>query len=375
MIGKKSDSGVVVNRNSWTSTTLGKAYDVRDGTHDSPKYQNDGYPLVTSKNLKENYLDLNNVQYISETDYLKINERSFVSQGDVLLAMIGTIGNPVVIIEKPNFAIKNVALFKVPEDQDSFFLKYYLQSNYVKEKMQVEAKGTTQKFVGLGYLRSFPITLPPLSEQKRIVAILDEAFAGINQTIANTEKNLANARELFDSCLSLTFSYKDDSYIETTLGENCLLITDGKHGDCENDSNSGYYFASAKDVRNSTILFDQARQITKSCFEETHRRTNLKAGDICMVNTGATIGRTSIAPNDERTSKTTFQKSVAVIKTIPEKLNNKYCCYLLQADLKKLTNTSSGTAVKNLLLGDLKKHSCHLPKSIATQLTIVGQTR
>jgi type I restriction enzyme S subunit len=198
----------------WETKNLGDVYDVRDGTHDSPKYCENGYPLITSKNLKSNGLIFDNVKYISESDYKKINERSAVHKGDVLFAMIGTIGNPIVVEVEPDFAIKNVALFKISQNQDSYFLKYYLQTDYVQSKMQKEAKGSTQKFVGLGYLRNFPIAVPPLSEQKRIVAILDEAFEGIDRAIANTEKNLANARELFESYLNAIFTQKGDRWEE-----------------------------------------------------------------------------------------------------------------------------------------------------------------
>src|SRR5690606_32614213 len=131
--------------------------DVRDGTHDSPKYHETGYALVTSKNLKHGCLDMTKVNYISGTDYININKRSKVGIGDILFAMIGTIGNPVVIKEEPNFAIKNVALFKVPSNQESDFLKYYLDSKMVSEQMILEANGTTQKFVGLNYLRKFKV--------------------------------------------------------------------------------------------------------------------------------------------------------------------------------------------------------------------------
>jgi type I restriction enzyme S subunit len=203
----------VVN-SSWELRKLGDAYDVRDGTHDSPKYQEDGYPLITSKNLKPSGLNFDKVKYISQADYTKINQRSAVHEGDLLFAMIGTIGNPIVVETEPNFAIKNVALFKVPENQDSYFLKYYLETNFVKKKLSREAKGTTQKFVGLGYLRNFPISLPPLPEQKSIVAILDEAFFGIGRAVANAKKNLANARELFESYLNAVFAQKGEDWAE-----------------------------------------------------------------------------------------------------------------------------------------------------------------
>ena len=158
----------------WADTTLGEAYDVRDGTHESPKYQRTGYPLITSKNLQEDGIDLDNVKLISELDYKDINARSLVHKGDVLFAMIGTIGNPTVVTEEPRFAIKNVALFKVKPFQSSNFLKHYLSSHSVVRKMTLEAKGTTQKFVGLGYLRQFPISRPSNEHQQEIADKLDE---------------------------------------------------------------------------------------------------------------------------------------------------------------------------------------------------------
>ena len=64
---------------------------VRDGTHDSPKKVEKGYKLITSKNIKEYGLDLDNASEISEMDYKKVNERSLVEKNDILYSMIGTI--------------------------------------------------------------------------------------------------------------------------------------------------------------------------------------------------------------------------------------------------------------------------------------------
>jgi type I restriction enzyme, S subunit len=75
---------------------LGEISDVRDGTHDSPNFTVTGYPLITSKNLlASGKLDLTNVKFVSEEDYIQINKRSNVKDGDILFGMIGTIGNPV----------------------------------------------------------------------------------------------------------------------------------------------------------------------------------------------------------------------------------------------------------------------------------------
>ena len=190
----------------WVEKKLGEVYDVRDGTHDSPIYQTDGFPLITSKNLKRFGLNYDDVKYISEKDFKKINERSAVNRGDILFAMIGTIGNPVVVDVEPQFAIKNVALFKVSDQQDRFFLKYYLESEFVRSKMMDEAKGTTQKFVGLGYLRDFPINIPPLAEQQIIVARLDALSAETERLEAIYQQKIAALDELKQSLLHRAFA-------------------------------------------------------------------------------------------------------------------------------------------------------------------------
>jgi type I restriction enzyme S subunit len=190
----------------WEEKKLSDIYDVRDGTHDSPKYQKEGFALITSKNLKKDELDYQKIKYISEKDYKKINERSKVDKGDILFAMIGTIGNPVVVKIEPNFAIKNVALFKIPKEENGYFLKYFLSSKLVINKMSNEVKGTTQKFVGLGYLRSFKIKIPKLSEQKIIVDKLDALSLETKKLEEIYKQKLADLEELKKSVLKKVFS-------------------------------------------------------------------------------------------------------------------------------------------------------------------------
>ena len=175
-------------KEGWVEKKMSDLYDVRDGTHDSPKYHETGYPLVTSKNLRGGILDMSNVSLISEEDYKAINIRSKVDIGDVLFAMIGTIGNPVYVQTEPNYAIKNMALFKVPPTQSGEFLRYYLLNNNVLLKMQNESKGTTQKFVSLGYLRNFLVRIPNLSEQQQLVSRLDSLKSNVDRLQENFTK-------------------------------------------------------------------------------------------------------------------------------------------------------------------------------------------
>ena len=95
----------------WKWYKARECMDIRDGTHDSPRYVADGYPLVTSKNLVDGKIDFSTCTFISKEDHNAISKRSAVDEGDILYAMIGTIGNPVVVEKSQEFSIKNVALF------------------------------------------------------------------------------------------------------------------------------------------------------------------------------------------------------------------------------------------------------------------------
>lgn len=161
-----------------------------------------------------------------------------------------------------------------------------------------------------------------------------------------------------------------NSWVWCRLGEITTLITDGKHGDANDQKDSGYYFLSAKDIQKGKFIYDDARQITYEDFYETHRRTNLEPGDLCVVNTGATIGKTAFAPDNELTRKTTFQKSVAVIKVINSLTCMKFVEYFIINETPLLLKTSRGSAINNLLLGDMKNVLLPFPP-LAEQKRIV----
>lgn len=175
---------------NWAYARLEDVYDVRDGTHDSPKPVSEGYPLVTSKNLSSGQLDLSEVKLISKEDHMKVIERSRVDKNDILFAMIGSIGNPVIVDTDIEFSIKNVGLFKYYNLQNSSpnYLNYFLK--YASEIMKKQSAGGVQPFVSLGKLRGFVMPTPPLAEQHRIVAKVDELMALCDQLEQQTENQI-----------------------------------------------------------------------------------------------------------------------------------------------------------------------------------------
>ena len=186
--------------NDWSYTRLKEVKDVRDGTHSSPKYIDNGYPLVTSKNLSDSGLDLNDVSLISESDYNEINKRSKVEVGDILLGLIGTIGKPV-LVETDGFAIKNVGLIKNGGQIQNQFLLQYLKTNLFNKYIQIEMAGNTQKFLGLETLRNTKIPVPSPAEQTAIGSL----FRILDVLLSSYMDNLTNYQFLKATMLSKMF--------------------------------------------------------------------------------------------------------------------------------------------------------------------------
>ncbi len=186
---------------NWEEKKLGEISDVRDGTHDSPKYHDIGYPLITSKNLLTNgNIDFVNINLILEEDYINVNKRSKVNIGDILFGMIGTIGNPV-IVKQDGFAIKNVALIKEKEILLNNFLIHYLKSSFIEKQFYEQNTGGTQKFIALGIIRELIIILPCLTEQTKIANFL----SSIDKKIELTTKELNSTKEFKKALLQQMF--------------------------------------------------------------------------------------------------------------------------------------------------------------------------
>lgn len=147
---------------------------ITDGTHDSPKPQQSGWKLITSKHLKGHYIDFDSANWISEADYLKVISRSAVEQWDILFSMIGTIGN--IYLEKNphvEYACKNMGIFKFSGNKENaLWMYYYLKSPQAKAYIQTHLRGSTQAYVPLGGLREMPVPVPPQSVRNEIIAVL-----------------------------------------------------------------------------------------------------------------------------------------------------------------------------------------------------------
>lgn len=348
-----------------------------------------------------------------------------VQPGDLVISGINVAKGAITVYqgEEPVCATIHYSSYTFDSSKvDLDYFKFFVKSAAFIAAMQKQVKGGIKTEIKPKHLLALEISIPDLGTQKKIVKEISSQLEKTEQLSSEIEKQKSYAKQLHQNILQeaiegkITADWrkqhpvqkgnpdydaealfekiqaeksetqsskktvapitKDEIPFEipigwkwVRLGEITSLITDGKHGDSVNQSDSGYYFLSAKDIQNGELVYSNARQITKKDFDETHRRTNLEPGDICMVNTGATIGKLALAPDNPKTYKTTFQKSVAVIK-LYKNIYNKYVKFFLEYDVSELMAKSWGSAINNLLLSDMRLEMISLPP-LAEQKEIV----
>jgi type I restriction enzyme S subunit len=286
---------------------------------------------------------------------------------------------------------------------DHKYLFYYLGS--IVGLLNDLGTGTTFKELSGGKLKEVPIPLPPPKEQQRIIAILDEAFAGLATATANAEKNLKNARELFESYLDLAIEglllpqETEDSSVEQLIGDierlraakigqkrfeksKKLTTEDGAHLSFALPKNwalkrleeltsviadgvhktpkyvdEGIPFVT---VRNLTagpgISFEDINYVTRADHKEFIKRTHPEKGDILITKDG-TIGVVRVVDTDVEFS---IFVSVALIKPVMRELT-RYLGYAVSASCVQRQIVPKGAALKHLYLVDLRNLLIPLP--------------
>lgn len=153
----------------WVEIPLGEVCEVKDGTHNSPKYVSEGIPFVTQKNIREQGLSFEKTKFITQKDHDDFYRRSNAARGDILISMIGANrGMACIVNDSRTFSIKNVGLVKQNKAMNRDFLLYFLKSPQAAGYVRVASKGGAQEFIGLTQLRAWPVPLPPLEQQKSL---------------------------------------------------------------------------------------------------------------------------------------------------------------------------------------------------------------
>lgn len=195
--------------NNWVWSSLGQiSWSISDGPHFSPKYVENGLPMISGRNITfENGIDFTSAKFVSEEDHIEFTKRGNPEIGDVLLTKGGTTGVPCVVETNVAFSIwVHVALIKmITEYVDPYYLNISLASPFVYKQSQAQTHGIGNKDLGLTRMIYFAIPLPPLEEQKAIVAKVNSLMSLCDQLEQEIEQNTKQVEGLMQSCLKEVF--------------------------------------------------------------------------------------------------------------------------------------------------------------------------
>jgi type I restriction enzyme S subunit len=300
----------------------------------------------------------------------KITKES--ESGDILMSVRAPVGSINFATEKICIG-RGLAAIRAGTKIDRFFLFYGLLS---KQNEIRGNEGAVFASISKNQIESIKFSYPPISEQKRIVEILDEAFEGIDRAITNAEKNLANSREIFESYLNAIFTQKGDRWEWVTLSEITTDITDGDHQPPpKSESGIPFITISNIDKQNRKVDFSNTFKVLPEYFEKLKVNRKPRKGDLLYTVTGS-YGIPVIIEHDRNFC---FQRHIGLIR--PNDETNSKCLYYILLSrylLDQADECATGTAQKTVSLSGLRRFSVpKIPKEeqqlIVAKLDVISE--
>ena len=297
-----------------------------------------------------------NQKYLSATQTRPLGEvvgsYTYFAEGDVLLAKItpcfenGKLGIAKDLCNGVGFGSSEYMVFRSAEALNNEFLYYYLSRQRFREEGAQNMSGAVgHKRVAKEFVENYPIPIPPLVEQERLVALLDEAFAGIDAAKANAERNLNNARALFDNYLAQVFSQRGEGWLEKRLCD----IVDFKSGGTPSKANSDYWrgdipWVSPKDMK-SSVIYESIDHISETAVKNS-ATSLISAGSVLMVVRSGILAR--IVPIAITGRDLAINQDIKAL--CPHKnIDSEYLFYFLQGKMPDLLSmVSRGATVHRL---------------------------
>lgn len=331
---------------------------ITDGSHNPPLgVEQSEYLMLSSKNIDDDFITLDSPRFLSHSDYIAENKRTTVSEGDLLMTIVGTIGRVAIVPAGLNGIClqRSVAVIKPNKEIiNNRYLMYQLQN--MRSFLEKEARGVAQKGIYLKQVSQLDIKLPELEQQKQIVKVLDK----VTELISLRKQQLTKLDELVKARFVEMFGeLHKTKYNIKTLDELCEFIKDGTHQTPTYvDVTEGYKFLSSKDVTSGYIDWSSIKYISEELHQELYKRIAPQRGDILLAKNGTT-GIPAIVETDE-----TFDiyVSLALLRLKPNN-NVRYIWSALRMPETKaqFDNSLKGVGVPNLHLGEIKKTKIIVP--------------
>jgi type I restriction enzyme S subunit len=349
-------------KEGWEYKKLGEiTIQISDGSHNPPKgIEFSNYPMLSSKNIFFDKYDYDSPRYLSKEDFETENKRTNISDGDVLLTIVGTVGRTCCVQEPftPFTLQRSVAVLKPKKNIITpRFMMYFLHS--LSDYWEIEAKGVAQKGVYLKQVGKISIPVPSLSEQQHIVEELDLLSSII-------EKKKAQLNELDNLAQSLFYDMFGDPITNEKgwdvkkLKDACTCITDGDHmPPPKADKGIPFITISNIDKQYREIDFRETFFVPQNYYDSLKEERKAQIGDVLYTVTGS-YG-IPIMLNESR--KFCFQRHIALLRPNKLMISPCYLCYwALCKSIKYMADdVATGIAQKTVGLSSLRKFPIIIP--------------
>jgi len=348
----------------WEIKKLGDISEIIYGYTEKASFKEIGPKFLRITDIQNNNVDWESVPFCSAngSDYQKYK----LNDGDIVFARTGaTTGKSYLIKNSPKSVFASY-LIKVHLNNGDLlpeFLYLYFQTNKYWETINSGIAGSAQGGFNATKLSQMRIPIPPIPEQKRIVKILDEAFAAIDKAKVNAEKNLQNSRELFDSYLNKVFANPGEDWKECFLDDHIKFID--YRGRTPEKTTHGMRLITAKNIKNGYLQKEPEEFVNPNIYDSWMTRGIPKKGDV-LFTTEAPLANVAQLDTDE---KVVFAQRTIIFQPDPKIFNQSFLKYLLLSKPIKtrIIEKGTGATVKGIKAKLLKQIPIYFPQSLDKQ--------
>lgn len=338
--------------------------------------QENGIPYIATKDVGfDSIIDYHNGVKIPLRDK---EEFKTAPKGTVLVCAEGGSAGRKIGFTSQEICFGNKLFAVVPND--SYLLGKFSFYYCLSEDFQAQFKNLLAGLIGgvsLNKFRDISIPIPPLPEQQRIVSLLDETFAGLAQVHANAERNLVNAREVFEAISKETFESSKAGWNKHTLGDKDIIeIIDSDRGvnyPKKSDFHEDGYclFLNTKNVRPDGFDFTNTMFITEK-KDKTLGKGKLSRNDVVMTTRG-TIGNLGVYTKDVPFENIRTNSGMLIFRPNTKRLLPEFLFEVLRSGTIKeqIAKNVSGAAQPQLPIKTLVNFTFHIPESLEEQRAIV----
>lgn len=345
-------------KTNWQTKKLGDVCDFQNGfAFKGGLFKENGLPVLRISNIQNDGISYKRLVFFNKNDYKEDFNKYQALKGDLVIAMSGATTGKLAICDADEIFYLNqrVGKFKPKKDLLNNYLYYFL-STRIEENLKIST-GSAQPNLSTEQIKALQIPIPTLSEQHRIVKILDETFEKIEKAKENTEKNLGNSQELFKSYLQSVFVNPKKNWKIKTLKEITSVLGDGLHGTPKYSVDGEYYFINGNNLNNGNIIFKENTK--KVAVEEYDKyKKNLNSRTV-LVSINGTLCNIAFYNNE----KIILGKSACYFNLL-NGVDKNFIKYIILSPyfIKYAFKEATGATIKNVSLKTMRAFQIHLPE-------------